>query len=481
MKKIALISGITGQDGSFLAEFLIEKGYEVHGILRRSSSFNTSRIEHLYLDEWVRDMKKDRLVNLHYGDMTDSSSLIRIIQQVQPDEIYNLAAQSHVKVSFDVPEYTADADAIGTLRMLEAVRILGMEKKTKIYQASTSELFGMVQEVPQKETTPFYPRSPYGVAKQYGFWITKNYRESYGMFAVNGILFNHESERRGETFVTRKITLAAARIAQGLQDKLYLGNLDSLRDWGYAKDYVECMWLILQHDAPEDFVIATGEYHTVREFTTLAFKETGVNLCWEGKGVNEKGIDEETVFDERNFKVMFAGAVGEAHGMECNLQAALLTKERKDIKWVIVGDGRRMSWVQQFVKEHGLEETVLTLGRYPSETMPLFFKKADVMLVSLTDSPLFNLYAPAKISSYMAAGRPIIASLNGEGAEVVKDAECGWHVAPGDAQSLAKLVVRLSETAKETLAQKGASGRAFYEENFMKEKCLRNLDEIVGC
>ena len=294
MKKIALISGITGQDGSFLAEFLIEKGYEVHGILRRSSSFNTSRIEHLYLDEWVRDMKKDRLVNLHYGDMTDSSSLIRIIQQVQPDEIYNLAAQSHVKVSFDVPEYTADADAIGTLRMLEAVRILGMEKKTKIYQASTSELFGMVQEVPQKETTPFYPRSPYGVAKQYGFWITKNYRESYGMFAVNGILFNHESERRGETFVTRKITLAAARIAQGLQDKLYLGNLDSLRDWGYAKDYVECMWLILQHDAPEDFVIATGEYHTVREFTTLAFKETGVNLCWEGKGVNEKGIDGAT-------------------------------------------------------------------------------------------------------------------------------------------------------------------------------------------
>ena len=254
-KKIALISGITGQDGSFLAEFLIEKGYEVHGILRRSSSFNTGRIEHLYLDEWVRDMKKNRLVNLHYGDMTDSSSLIRIIQQVQPDEIYNLAAQSHVKVSFDVPEYTAEADAVGTLRMLEAVRILGLEKKTKIYQASTSELFGLVQEVPQKETTPFYPRSPYGVAKQYGFWITKNYRESYGMFAVNGILFNHESERRGETFVTRKITLAAARIAQGYQDKLYLGNLNSLRDWGYAKDYVECMWLILQHDTPEDFVL----------------------------------------------------------------------------------------------------------------------------------------------------------------------------------------------------------------------------------
>lgn len=294
MKKVALITGITGQDGSFLAEFLIEKNYEVHGILRRSSSFNTGRIEHLYLDEWVRDMKRDRLINLHYGDMTDSSSLIRIIQMVQPDEIYNLAAQSHVKVSFDVPEYTAEADAIGTLRMLEAVRILGLEKKTKIYQASTSELFGKVQEVPQNETTPFYPRSPYGVAKQYGFWITKNYRESYGMFAVNGILFNHESERRGETFVTRKITLAAARIAQGFQDKLYLGNLNARRDWGYAGDYVECMWLMLQCDHPEDFVIATGEMHTVREFATLAFKEVGIELHWQGEGVNEIGIDVET-------------------------------------------------------------------------------------------------------------------------------------------------------------------------------------------
>ena len=294
MKKVALITGITGQDGSFLAEFLIEKGYEVHGIIRRSSSFNTARIEHLYLDEWVRDMKKQRLVNLHYGDMTDSSSLIRIIQTVQPDEIYNLAAQSHVKVSFDVPEYTAETDAVGTLRMLEAVRILGMEKKTKIYQASTSELYGKVQEVPQSDTTPFYPRSPYGVAKQYGFWITKNYRESYGMFAVNGILFNHESERRGETFVTRKITLAAARIAQGFQDKLYLGNLDARRDWGYAKDYVECMWLIMQHDVPEDFVIATGEMHTVREFATLAFREVGIELVWQGVGVEEKGIDSAT-------------------------------------------------------------------------------------------------------------------------------------------------------------------------------------------
>ena len=294
MRKVALITGITGQDGSYLAEFLIEKGYEVHGIMRRSSSFNTGRIEHLYLDEWVRDMKKSRLVNLHWGDMTDSSSLVRIIQLVQPDEIYNLAAQSHVKVSFDVPEFTADADAIGPLRLLEAVRILGMEKKTKIYQASTSELYGKVQEVPQKETTPFYPRSPYGVAKQYGFWITKNYRESYGMFAVNGILFNHESERRGETFVTRKITIAASRIAQGFQDRLYLGNLDARRDWGYAKDYVECMWLILQHPTPEDFVIATGEMHTVREFATLAFRHVGIDLEWKGEGIDEKGIDKAT-------------------------------------------------------------------------------------------------------------------------------------------------------------------------------------------
>ena len=236
-------------------------------------------------------MKRGRALNLHYGDMTDSSSLIRIIQQTQPDEIYNLAAQSHVKVSFDVPEYTAETDATGTLRLLEAVRILGLEKKTKIYQASTSELFGLVQEIPQRETTPFYPRSPYGVAKLYGFWITKNYRESYGMFAVNGILFNHESERRGETFVTRKITLAAARIAAGEQDKLYLGNLSALRDWGYARDYVECMWLMLQHDTPEDFVIATGEQHSVREFTERAFHEVGIDLRWEGEGVEERGID----------------------------------------------------------------------------------------------------------------------------------------------------------------------------------------------
>lgn len=290
----ALITGITGQDGSFLAEFLLNKGYEVHGIIRRSSSFNTGRIEHLYLDGWIRDMRQHRQVELHYGDMTDSSSLVRIIAQVQPDEIYNLAAQSHVKVSFDVPEYTADTDAVGTLRLLEAVRILRMEQRVRIYQASTSELYGKVQEVPQSETTPFYPRSPYAVAKLYAFWIMKNYRESYGMYTANGILFNHESERRGENFVTRKITMAAARIAKGLQDMLYLGNLDARRDWGYAPDYVECMWLILQQDKPDDYVIATGEYHTVREFATLAFARAGIHLRWEGSGIDERGIDEAT-------------------------------------------------------------------------------------------------------------------------------------------------------------------------------------------
>ena len=290
MGKVALITGITGQDGSYLAEFLIEKGYQVNGIIRRSSSFNTERIEHLYIDELIRDLHSQRKVTLYYGDMTDSTNLIRLIQEIKPDEIYNLAAQSHVKVSFDLPEYTAETDAVGTLRLLEAIRICGLENKTRIYQASTSELYGKVQVIPQTETTPFYPRSPYGVAKIYAYWITKNYRESYDMFAVNGILFNHESERRGETFVTRKITLAAARIAVGKQEKLYLGNLDSLRDWGYAKDYVKCMWLMLQHDTPQDFVIATGIQHSVREFCTLAFAEAGITLKWEGEGAEEKGV-----------------------------------------------------------------------------------------------------------------------------------------------------------------------------------------------
>ncbi|KZL90197.1 GDP-mannose 4,6-dehydratase [Clostridium magnum DSM 2767] len=292
--KKALITGITGQDGSYLAELLIEKGYEVHGIIRRSSSFNTGRIEHLYIDELIDDMHKERKIYLHYGDMTDSANVISLIQKIQPDEIYNLAAQSHVKVSFETPEYTANTDGIGTLRILEAVRLLGLTDKTRIYQASTSELYGKVQEVPQKETTPFYPRSPYGVAKMYGFWIVKNYRESYDMFAVNGILFNHESPRRGETFVTRKITLAAARIAQGTQQKLYLGNLNAQRDWGHARDYVECMWLMLQNKTPEDFVIATGEMHTVREFCDLAFKEVGIELEWIGNGIEEKGVNKRT-------------------------------------------------------------------------------------------------------------------------------------------------------------------------------------------
>ena len=284
MKK-ALITGITGQDGSFLAELLIDKGYEVHGIVRRASISNTGRIDHLL---------NENKVTLHDGDLSDSSSLIQIINIVQPDEIYNLAAQSHVQVSFDVPEYSGDVDALGVLRIMEAVRILGLAKKTKIYQASTSELYGKVEEVPQKETTPFHPYSPYAVAKQYGFWITKEYWEAYGMFAVNGILFNHESERRGENFVTRKITLAAGRIAEGLQDHLELGNLDSLRDWGYAKDYVECMWMILQQDKPDDFVIATGEQHTVRDFIERAFLANGIQIRWEGSGVEEKGYDAVT-------------------------------------------------------------------------------------------------------------------------------------------------------------------------------------------
>lgn len=287
MTKKALVTGITGQDGAYLAEFLLKKGYEVHGIKRRTSLFNTDRIDHLYQGP----QEQGRRFILHYGDMTDSSSLVRIIQQVQPDEIYNLAAQSHVAVSFEEPEYTANSDAIGPLRILEAVRILGLEKKTRFYQASTSELYGLVQEIPQKETTPFYPRSPYAVAKLYGYWITVNYRESYGMYACNGILFNHESPLRGETFVTRKITRALARIKLGLQECLYLGNLDSKRDWGHARDYVEAMWAMLQQETAEDFVIATGVQYSVREFVEAAAKELGMSITWSGTGVDEKGTD----------------------------------------------------------------------------------------------------------------------------------------------------------------------------------------------
>lgn len=284
--KVALITGITGQDGAYLAEFLLKKGYEVHGVKRRSSLFNTDRIDHLYHDPHEPNVK----LKLHYGDLTDSTNLIRLVQETQPDEIYNLAAQSHVKVSFDTPEYTANADGIGTLRILEAVRLLGLEKKTRIYQASTSELYGLVQAVPQSETTPFYPRSPYAVAKLYGYWIIVNYREAYNMFACNGILFNHESPVRGETFVTRKITRAASKIAMGLQDCLYVGNLSAQRDWGHAKDYIEAMWLMLQHHTPEDFVIATGVTTTVREFIKLAFNELGIEVEFSGKDENERGV-----------------------------------------------------------------------------------------------------------------------------------------------------------------------------------------------
>lgn len=290
MDKVALITGITGQDGAYLAEFLLNKGYTVHGIKRRSSSFNTGRVDHLYRDPHERNVN----FFMHYGDLTDSTNLIRIIQETQPDEIYNLAAQSHVQVSFETPEYTANSDGLGTLRLLEAIRILGLEKKTKFYQASTSELYGKVQEIPQKETTPFYPRSPYAAAKLYAYWITVNYREAYEIFACNGILFNHESPIRGETFVTRKITMAATKIKHGLQEKLYLGNLDAKRDWGFAKDYVEAMWLILQQEKPDDYVIATGETHSVREFTELAFKEVGIEILWKGKGSQEVGIDSST-------------------------------------------------------------------------------------------------------------------------------------------------------------------------------------------
>lgn len=303
MAKIALITGVTGQDGAYLAELLLSKGYQVHGIKRRSSLFNTDRIDHLYQDLHEKNVH----FKLHYGDLTDSTNLIRIIQEVQPTEIYNLAAQSHVKVSFETPEYTANADAIGALRILEAIRILGLEKKTKFYQAGTSEMFGLVQEIPQKETTPFYPRSPYGVAKVYAYWITKNYRESYGIFAANGILFNHESPVRGETFVTRKITRAAAKISLGMQEKLFLGNLDAERDWGHAQDYVEGMWLMLQQKEADDFVLATGKKITVRKFVEMSFGEVGISIEWKGEGVNEKGYNKATgkaivEIDEKYFR-----------------------------------------------------------------------------------------------------------------------------------------------------------------------------------
>lgn len=322
--KRALITGITGQDGSYLSEFLLEKGYQVHGIKRRSSSFNTGRINHIYQDK--HNVKKRNFI-LHYGDLTDATNLIRIIKEIQPDEIYNLAAQSHVQVSFETPEYTANSDALGTLRILEAIRLLGLTEKTRFYQASTSELYGEVQEIPQSETTPFYPRSPYAAAKLYAYWMTINYREAYNIFACNGILFNHESPRRGETFVTRKITRAVAAIKHGLQEKIFLGNLDAKRDWGYAKEYIEAMWLMLQQDTPKDFVIATGKTYTVRHFVELSFKEIGIDIEWHGEGVHEKGFDKKTgnelvAIDPKYFRPT-----------EVNLLIGNPTKAEKELGW----------------------------------------------------------------------------------------------------------------------------------------------------
>jgi len=351
MKK-ALITGITGQDGSYLAEFLIEKGYQVHGIKRRSSSINTSRIDHIYQDKNTHNSNN---FILHYGDMTDSTNLIRILQEVQPDEIYNLAAQSHVKVSFETPEYTANADAIGTLRLLEAIRILKLQDKTKFYQASTSELYGKVQEIPQKETTPFYPRSPYAAAKIYAYWVTVNYREAYNLFACNGILFNHESERRGETFVTRKITRAVAKIKYGLQDKIYLGNIEAKRDWGYAKEYVEAMWLMLQQDKAQDYVIATGKTYSVKEFLNLAFKQIGTNLEWVGCGIDQRGLDAKTgkiliQIDPRYFRPT-----------EVDLLVGDPTKAEKELGW------KAKTTLQELVKimlDHDLKEVENNLNKY---------------------------------------------------------------------------------------------------------------------
>jgi GDPmannose 4,6-dehydratase len=350
--KTALITGVTGQDGAYLSEFLLKKGYEVHGIKRRSSNFNTQRIDHLYQDPHV----ENKNFILHYGDLTDTSNIIRIIKQVQPDEIYNLGAQSHVQVSFEVPEYTADNDGIGTLRLLEAIRILGLERKVRFYQASTSELFGKVREVPQKETTPFYPRSPYACAKLYAYWITVNYRESYGIYACNGILFNHESPIRGETFVTRKVTRAAARIKLGLQDKLYMGNLDSKRDWGYAGDYVELMWLMLQQDEPEDYVIATGITTSIRDFVSMAFKEAGINLVWKGTGIDEKGIDNSTgkilvEIDSRYFRPSEVDLlIGDSSKAKINLGWEPKLQLSKLVKMMVQHDSRLAEEDQYLIK-----------------------------------------------------------------------------------------------------------------------------------
>ncbi|KKG27276.1 GDP-mannose 4,6-dehydratase [Methanosarcina sp. 2.H.T.1A.8] len=371
MEKVALITGITGQDGAYLAEFLLNKGYIVHGIKRRSSSFNTARIDHLYKDPHERNVN----FFMHYGDLTDSTNLIRIIQEVKPDEIYNLAAQSHVQVSFETPEYTANSDGLGTLRLLEAIRILGLENKTKFYQASTSELYGKVQEIPQKETTPFYPRSPYAAAKLYAYWITINYREAYGIFACNGILFNHESPVRGETFVTRKITMAAAKIKYGMQERLYLGNLDAKRDWGFAKDYVEAMWLMLQQETPDDYVIATGETHSVREFTELTFKELGIEVIWQGEGIEEVGIDASTG------KIIVEIDPGYYRPTEVELLIGDPSKAREKLGWqpkVKMGE-----LVKIMIKSD--EEEVLK--NYPSEKLAA----CQELKENLAENPKLNL------------------------------------------------------------------------------------------
>ena len=356
MNKVALITGITGQDGAYLAEFLINKGYSVHGIKRRASSLNTDRIDHLYVDLHENDVR----LTLHYGDLTDATNLIRIIQEVQPDEIYNLAAQSHVKVSFDSPEYTANTDALGTLRILEAIRILNMVEKVKFYQASTSELYGLAQEVPQNEQTPFYPRSPYGVAKLYGYWIVKNYREAYGIYGCNGILFNHESPIRGETFVTRKITRAVARISLGMQQKIYIGNLDAKRDWGHAKDYIEGMWLMLQQDSADDYVLATGKTYTVRHFCELAFKEIGVDIIWEGTGDQQKGINSSTnqVVIEVDKKYYRPTEVDLLIGDASKAEKMLGWKPKYSLNMMVtemVNSDIKLFQKQQVLKENGFE------------------------------------------------------------------------------------------------------------------------------
>ena len=412
MKK-ALITGITGQDGSYLAELLLSKGYEVHGIKRRSSSFNTERIDHLYQDPHI----KDRKLILHYGDMTDVANLFRIVQKVQPDEIYNLAAQSHVQVSFEKPEYTANTDGLGTLRLLEAIKILGLEKKTKFYQASTSELFsGKPGEAPQNENTLFHPRSPYGVAKLYAYWITVNYREAYNIFACNGVLFNHESKKRGETFVTRKITRAAAKIKLGLQDKLYLGNLNAKRDWGHSKDSVEAMWLMLQQPEPDDYVIASGEQHSVREFCELAFRETGIDLEWQGQGIDEKGIDILiSAFKQVGDKFPF-------------------------LRLIIVGKGPQEKYLKSMVENQGINNVVF-LGIVNHQKIPEILNCADLFVL-----PSAFEGTPLAVLEALACGVPVISFDVGDISRIITDGLNGYLVKNRTSKALARAIISGIET-----------------------------------